>query len=270
MITYEPIIMNRSKKTSEWRKNLSPEKRSLMMKWPRESASKQYQLFKQRRIELRKAKNEKRLDKIEEARKKECRDRLIKERLSAEISQYGGLRLKEEQVDVKPAEMRTDSEKRAADKCQLQFRQRVTSMCPSNDRKLFFLSEKGHVKSVQELTDNLKNLLRQLKNDKTITRSSLESNLPIVLSQTKLLEEKDRLRKLCHKEIEKLLKKKREEPQTKRKKANEDALLNIPIVTSVDKFAEKRVQHLTFDYDGKKNDSQMLWYIRNQILIPSL
>ena len=61
MITYEVIIMNRSNKTSEWRKNLSPEKRSLMMKWARESASKQYQRFKQHRIELRKAKNEKRL-----------------------------------------------------------------------------------------------------------------------------------------------------------------------------------------------------------------
>ena len=105
---------------------------------------------------------------------------------------------------------------------------------------------------MQELTDNLKNLLRELKNDKTITRSSLESNLPIVLSQTKLLEEKDRLRKLCHKEVEKLLKKKKEEPQTKRKKANEDALLNIPIVTSVDELVGKRVQHLTFDYDGKE------------------
>ena len=85
MIKYEAIIMNRSNKTSEWRKNLSPEKRSLMMKWAREYASKQYQLFKQRRIESRKAKNEKRLDKIEEARKKECRNRLIKERLWAEI-----------------------------------------------------------------------------------------------------------------------------------------------------------------------------------------
>ena len=58
-------------------------------------------------------------------------------------------------------------------KCQLQFKQKVISMCPSNDRKLFFLSEKGHANSVQELTDNLKNLLRQLKNDKTTTRSSL-------------------------------------------------------------------------------------------------
>ena len=105
---------------------------------------------------------------------------------------------------------------------------------------------------MQELTDNLKNLLRELKNDKTITRSSLESNLPIVLSQTKLLEEKDRLRKFCHKEVEKLLKKKKEEPQTKRKKANEDALLNIPIVTSADELMGKRVQHLTFDYDCKE------------------
>ena len=196
--------------------------------------------------------NEKRLDKTEETRKKKCRNRLIKERVCAEISQYGGLWLKEEQIDAKLAEMRTESEKRAALKCQLQFRQKVISMCPSNDRKLFFLSEKGHVKSVQELTDNPKSLLRQLKNDKTITKSSLESNLPIVLSETKLLEEKDRLRSLCHKEVEKLLKKKKEEPQTKRKKANEDALLNIPIVTSVDELVGKRVQHLTFDYDGKE------------------
>ena len=49
--------------------------------------------------------------------------------------------MKEEQIDAKLAEMRTDSEKRAALKCQVQFRQKVISMCPNNDRKLFFLSE---------------------------------------------------------------------------------------------------------------------------------
>ena len=124
--------MNRSNKTSEWKKSLSPEKRSLIMKQARESASKHQQLFKPRRIELRKAKNEKRLDKIEEARKKECRNRLIKERLCAGISQYGGFWLMEEQIDAKLAEMRTYSERRAALKCQLQFRQKVISMCPSN------------------------------------------------------------------------------------------------------------------------------------------
>ena len=42
----------------------------------------------------------------------------------------------------------------------------------------------------------------------TIIRSSLESNLQIIIFQTKLLKEKDRLRKFCHKEVEMLLKKK--------------------------------------------------------------
>ena len=53
IIKYEAINMNRRNKTSEWRKTLSPEKRSLMMKWARQYASKQYQLFKQRRTEER-------------------------------------------------------------------------------------------------------------------------------------------------------------------------------------------------------------------------
>ena len=74
---------------------------------------------------------------------------MIKERLCAEISQYGRLWLKEEQIYAKLVEMRTDSKKRAELNCQLQFSQKVISMCPSNARKLFFLSEKGHVKSAR-------------------------------------------------------------------------------------------------------------------------
>ena len=113
------------------------------MKWARESVSKQYQDFKQRRMEIRKAKNEKRLDKIEEARKKESRTRLLKEKLRAEISKCGGHWLTEEQIETKLAEMETDSEKCAALKCQVQFRQKVISMFPSDDKKLFYLIEKG-------------------------------------------------------------------------------------------------------------------------------
>lgn len=67
--------------------------------------------------------------------------------------------------------------------------------------------------------------------------------LPIVLYQSKLRTEKDKLRKLCQKEVMKM--KKHEE-------ANKDVWLNIPIVTSVDKLVAKRVQYLTSDYDGKE------------------
>ena len=150
MITYVSIIINRTNKIPELRKKLIPEKRSLMMKWARESVSKQYQDFKQRRMEIRKAKNEKRLDKIEEARKKESRTRLMKEKFCAEISKYGGLWLPEEQIDAKLAEVETDSKK-------------VISMFPSDDKKLFYLSEKSQAKSVKELTENLKTLFETIK-----------------------------------------------------------------------------------------------------------
>ena len=43
----------------------------------------------------------------------------MKEKLCAEISKYGGLLLTEEQIETKLAEMETDSEKRAALKCQV-------------------------------------------------------------------------------------------------------------------------------------------------------
>ena len=137
-------------------------------------------------MEIRKAKNEKQLDKIEETRKKESRTRLMKERPYAEISKYGGLWLTEEQFETKLAEMVTDLEKSDFLEYQLQFRQKVISMCPSDDKKLFYLPEKHQVKSLKELTENLKTLLRELKSDKTVIRSSAEQTFPIVVSQNKL------------------------------------------------------------------------------------
>ena len=89
---------------------MASEKRSLMMNLATESVSKQYQDFKQQRMKKRKGKNEKPLDKVEEARKKESRTRLMKEKLCAEISMYGGLWLTEEQIEAILAEMETDSE----------------------------------------------------------------------------------------------------------------------------------------------------------------
>ena len=75
-------------------------------------------------MKIRKARNEKRLDKMGEVRKKELKTRLMKEKLCAEISKYGGLCLTEEQIKAKLAEMETDTEKHAALKCQLQFRRK--------------------------------------------------------------------------------------------------------------------------------------------------
>ena len=80
-------------------------------------------------------------------------------------------------------------------------------MCPSDNKKLFDLSGKAQANSVNELTESLKTILRQLKNDKTVIRSSAEETLPIVISKNKLHEEKDRLKKFCQKEVDQFLKK---------------------------------------------------------------
>ena len=81
-------------------------------------------------------------------------------------------------------------------------------LCVQAIRKNFFFSEKGQVKSLKELTENLKRVLRQLKNYKTVIRSSAERNFPIAISQNKVHEEKHRLKILSPKEVDKLLKKK--------------------------------------------------------------
>ena len=47
-------------------------------------------------------------DNIKEASRKESRTRLMKEKLYAEISKYGGLWLMEEQTEAKLAKMGTD------------------------------------------------------------------------------------------------------------------------------------------------------------------
>ena len=60
------------------------------------------------------------------------------EKFCAEISTFGGLWFTEEQIEPKLVEMETDSEKHATLKCQLQFRQKVFSMCPNNEKNFFF------------------------------------------------------------------------------------------------------------------------------------
>ena len=98
-IDFKAIIMGRSNKTSKWKKNLTPEKRSLMMKWDRQSTAKQFDDFKMRRSEIRKWKNEDRLKKIKEAKIKKARVLLVKDKLCRDIIRYGGLWLSFEQVD---------------------------------------------------------------------------------------------------------------------------------------------------------------------------
>ena len=45
---------------------------------------------------------------------------------------------------------------------------------------------------------------------------------------------------------------KKQQPFAKKKKPNEDSELNVLIVTSVEELVGKKVQHVTFDYNGEE------------------
>ena len=70
--------MNRTDKTTEWQKKLTPENIFLMKKWARESVSKEYKDFKQQKMEIRKANNEKWLHKIERSMKEGIKNKANK------------------------------------------------------------------------------------------------------------------------------------------------------------------------------------------------
>ena len=69
----------------------------------------------------------------------------------------------EEQIETKLAEMEIDSEKCVALKSQLQFRQKVISMCPSDDKKLFYLSGKSQVKVCERVNGKFENTFEAIK-----------------------------------------------------------------------------------------------------------
>ena len=75
---------------------------------------------------------------------------------------YHGLWQTEEMVDSMLMEMKTDSEKKKALKCQLQFRKLILEQ--KADKRMFQLSEKGKQYSVNKLTENVKELVRSALN----------------------------------------------------------------------------------------------------------
>ena len=238
--------MARTNKMSRWRDNLTTEKRSLVMKWARESVKTQYNDFKNRRSEIQREVNEKRFGKIEEKRRRSAKLSLAKEALCHSIQKYNGLWSSTEQVDEELSNLIDEKEKREALKCQIQFRQKIILSCDNVDKKLFYLSHNGVMKSSDEICTNLKVLIDQLKKDKSVATShSKNNNMLTILPRNKLESEKDRLKDLLSAEVKKNLERGMH-PKTKKRKVNKKSNKKadtIPIITSMEELVGKRVEH---------------------------
>ena len=90
-ITLESIIMCKSNKTQLWRESLNYTDREKWMNWAKKPRKDHYKQFLERRKIIRKLRNEKRLSKIENKKRKEIQIRKTKEELCKKIENYGGL-----------------------------------------------------------------------------------------------------------------------------------------------------------------------------------
>ena len=257
-ITYEAIIMSQTNKMSEWRDNLSSDKRAKLMKWARESSQKQYIDFKQRRAEVRKKQNENRLNKIELKKNRELKALLVKQNLVVAVGKFGGLWLSVNDVDKNISILSTEAKKREALKVQFQFRQKILPSL-SIDKKLFHLSEKGKNKSIEVLCVNLKSLITFVNNSTAEISVEFEEVdiTSIVIPKNKLDAEKDRLKSLLAIECNKLHKKSNndniEPPKAKKVKSNcIEFMSDIPIISCMEELIGKKVEHFTFDIDGSE------------------
>ena len=119
-----------------------------------------------------------------------------------------------QQVDEELSNLIDEKEKREALKCQIQFRQKIILSCDNVDKKLFYLSHNGVMKSSDEICTNLKVLIDQLKKDKSVATSHSKNNNMLTILPFKAD--------------------------------------TIPIITSMEELVGKKVEHFIFDYDGKE------------------
>jgi len=115
------------------------------------------------------------------------------------------------------------------------------------DKKLFYFSEKGIHKSVEELKNNLCVLISQLRKDTTYFPTTSNSSLPSILSINKFEGEKSRLKGLLD-----LEKKKLEVSSPKPKRMKISQIQSLPDILSPLDLIGKRVEHFTFDQSGKQ------------------
>ena len=260
-ITYEAIIMCRSNGMSRWRDNLKFEEKEKWMNWVKTCKKQHHAQFLERRKEIRKLCNEKRLSKIENKKRKLIKTGEEKEDLCRKVNDIGGLWKTVQEVESNL--MKIDGEKRKTEalKCQLKFRQKI--LCNTFiDSDLYLFSKDKKQRSNLVLRKNLEAIIMNVN---LMSASAIEQNegcdfiksVPLNMPITKLNEEKDRMKLLLAKEELKQQKKNQagnSPPVAKKKKVADSnaidsvaGLVTLPVITCKEDLIGKRVSHLTTD-----------------------
>ena len=270
-ITLESIIMCKSNKMISWRDSLTDSKKEELMNWAKQHRLQHYQQFVMRRKCIRKLRNEKRLTKVENKKRRDVQVRKLKEELCLQIKKIGGLWKNNKEIELGLLRISDEKEKKSALKCQLKFRQKVLLEGKIVDSSLFHFSCKKDVFTNAKLEENLKTIISVVeKVNVDFEKDTIDfavDNMPVSIKNVpieKLNREKDRLRSLLMIECEKVDKRDVvSEPKAKKKKyvsavsnkndgvISEKMADGLPDVKNCSDLIGKRVSHLSTDEEGK-------------------
>ena len=264
-ITLESIIMCKSNKTQLWRDSLNDTEREKWMNWAKKNRINHYKQFVERRKIIRKLRNEKRLNKIENKKRKEIQIRKTKEELCTKIENYGGLWKGSNDIKFNLSKIKDEKEITEALKCQLKFRQKVLLEGKIVDTNLFHFSCRKDIFSNSKLKENLEYIISRVDELKVDFEKNTDNNLPVLsVPIEKMNREKERLQLLLLNEKTKTNGTNDDIPEPKPKKQkkslnkgsskeiiNKKVLENrLPDIKNSSEMVGKRVCHLC-DENGK-------------------
>ena len=259
-ITIESIIMCKSNNMKKWRDNLNESNKDYWMDWVKKTRKQHYKKFVERRQKIRELRNDKRLSKVENKKRKEIKLHRIKEELSSKIQRYGGLWKNADEVEKNIRKISSEKDKIEALKCQLQFRQKVLLERHHVDSSLFHFSSKGETFSMSKLEENLVKIIRCIENINTAVDSNAENiqPMPLTIPVEKLIREKERLKLLVHEQSLKSAPNNELEPPFKKAKVKSAPLPSkkqiecrlIPKINCIDDLVGKRVAHFCEGDEG--------------------
>ena len=150
------------------------------MNWAKTNRNDHYKHFVERRKIIRRLRNEKRLSKIENKKRKEMQIRKTKEELCTKIENYGGLWKSCEEIRDNLAKLKDGKEITEALKCQLKFRQKVLLESNIVDTNLFHFSCKKDIFSNSKLRENLENIICFIDEIKMDFEKCSDNNKPVL------------------------------------------------------------------------------------------
>ena len=244
-ITIKGLIMFSRNKTKTWRDSLSSEELKNVMQRARLSKKLQKSKYLERLSKIHIQRALKLKSAIEKKQIKDQAKCLEKEHLTEQIAKVGGLW--KENLENHLSEFKNENQCRLALKLQLNFRNKVLGV--NCDKKLFHLSSGGKLKSVEELTNNLKEVISWNSIPENHDTGINLQAVPILLSKSTLNLQKEKNISLAISTTQKSKKKISSPPQKKQRiskpKQSKKVSSSVPLISCPEDLVGKLIEHYT-------------------------